>query len=201
MIAFGLAALFCMACGCNRVAEESASQAKAASTSVASATDAGPLANDRCVVPTPAAAPPAVPPGPALGCPVDPNPHTLQTVTVKFPDARAGAARVTAELARRPEDSERGLMYRTQMDEDRGMLFDLGVRQVHSFWMHNTCIPLDMLFIDDDGFIVGIAENVPTLNNAPRSVACPSTHVLEVNAGWSRRHGVRAGDRALLPGA
>jgi len=92
-------------------------------------------------------------------------------------------------------------MYRTSMAEDRGMLFDLGVRQVHTFWMHNTCIPLDMIFLDDDGFIVGIAENVPTLNDAPRSVPCPSTHVLEVNAGWSRRHGVRAGDRAVLPGA
>jgi uncharacterized protein len=159
--------------------------------------------NDRCVAPTPSAAPPPVAPGPAPGCPTDPSPHKLQTVTVQFPDARqeSGSARVTAELARRVQDSEKGLMYRTSMDEDRGMLFDLGVRQVHTFWMHNTCIPLDMLFIDDDGLVVGIVENAPTLNDATRSVPCPSTHVLEVNAGWSRRHGVRAGDRAVLPGA
>jgi len=191
------------ACACNRVAEEPASQAKTAPSSVAPAGDAAIRASDRCVAPTPSVAPPPVAPGPAPGCPTDPNPHTLQTVTVQFSDARDASTplRVTAELARRPQDSERGLMYRTSMAEDRGMLFDLGVRQVHTFWMHNTCIPLDMIFLDDDGFIVGIAENVPTLNDAPRSVPRPSTHVLEVNAGWSRRHGVRAGDRAVLPGA
>jgi uncharacterized membrane protein (UPF0127 family) len=124
-------------------------------------------------------------------------------VTVRFPEAgdAGGELRVVAELARRPQDSQKGLMYRTHMDEDHGMLFDLGVREPHTFWMHNTCIPLDMIFLDDDGLVVGIVENAPTLNDAQRSVPCPSTHVLEVNAGWSRRHGVRAGDRARLPGA
>jgi uncharacterized membrane protein (UPF0127 family) len=92
-------------------------------------------------------------------------------------------------------------MYRTSMPEDQGMLFDQGSREVQRFWMHNTCIPLDMLFIDDDGFIVGIAESVPTLNDRPRGVSCPSTYVLEVNAGWSRRHGIRAGMHVRLPGA
>jgi len=58
-----------------------------------------------------------------------------------------------------------------------------------------------MIFLDDDGLVVGVLENVPTLNDAPRSVPCPSTHVLEVNAGWSRRVGVRAGSHARLPGA
>ena len=92
-------------------------------------------------------------------------------------------------------------MYRTSMDDGLGMLFDLGKREVHTFWMHNTCIPLDMIFMDDDGFVVGIVENVPTLNDLPRSVPCASTYVLEVNAGWSRKAGVRAGSRARLPGA
>jgi uncharacterized membrane protein (UPF0127 family) len=85
------------------------------------------------------------------------------------------------------------------MDEDRGMLFFLGRREEHTFWMHNTCIPLDMLFIDHDGTIVGILEDVPTLNDDPRTVGRDSTHVLEVNAGWCRRHGVRVGQRLLLP--
>ena len=53
--------------------------------------------------------------------------------------------------------------------------------------------------IDDDGVIVGILENVPTLNDAPRTVGCPSSWVLETNAGWSRRHGVRAGQKMKLP--
>ncbi|HEX7602742.1 MAG TPA: DUF192 domain-containing protein, partial [Polyangiaceae bacterium] len=66
-------------------------------------------------------------------------------------------------------------------------------------WMHNTCISLDMMFIDEDGTIVGILENVPTLNDEARTVGCPSRYVLEVNGGWSRRHGVSAGQKAVIP--
>lgn len=126
-------------------------------------------------------------------------------MTVAFPDALgagdAGASKVhvEAELARTPQESERGLMFRTKMAEDHGMLFDLGDRREHAFWMHNTCLPLDMMFVDDDGTIVGVLENVPTLNDEERTVGCPSSWVLEVNAGWSRRHGVRAGQRLTLP--
>jgi hypothetical protein len=88
------------------------------------------------------------------------------------------------------------------MDEDAGMLFDFpGREQVQSFWMRNTCIPLDMLFITDDGFIAGILENVPTMNDASRSIPCPVRYVLEVNAGWTRKHGVRAGQIVELPKA
>jgi uncharacterized membrane protein (UPF0127 family) len=122
-------------------------------------------------------------------------------VTVQFPEATNGPATVAVELARTPADSERGLMYRTSMEPDHGMLFDLGVHGVHTFWMHDTCIPLDMLFIDDDGLVVGVLENVPPMNDDHRSVPCPSSHVLETNAGWARRVGVRAGMHARLPGA
>ena len=79
------------------------------------------------------------------------------------------------------------------------MLFDLGVRDDHKFWMHNTCIPLDLLYIDEDGLLVGIVENAPTLDDEARGVGCPSRWVLEVNAGWARRHGVAAGQRMSLP--
>jgi uncharacterized membrane protein (UPF0127 family) len=79
------------------------------------------------------------------------------------------------------------------------MLFSLTPREEHPFWMHNTCIPLDLLYIDEDGFIVGIIESAPTLNDAPRTVGCPSRYVLEVNAGWSRRHGVKAGQHMTIP--
>ena len=119
-------------------------------------------------------------------------------VHVTFPDA-AGVA-VDAELVASEHDTQRGLMYRKSMPEDRGMLFNLPLpREDHAFWMHNTCIPLDLLYVDDDGLIVGIVENAPTLNDAPRSVGCLSHYVLEVNAGWSRRHGVKAGQRMGLP--
>ena len=89
----------------------------------------------------------------------------------------------------------RGLMYRTELERDQGMLFVFPDQRPRSFWMKNTCIPLDMLFVDRHGTIVGILENVPTLNLESRGVPCPAAYVLEVNAGWTREHGVFAGQR------
>jgi uncharacterized membrane protein (UPF0127 family) len=116
---------------------------------------------------------------------------------VAFPDT--SGVGVEAEVARSAAETERGLMYRRSLADNHGMLFDLRVRGRHAFWMHNTCIPLDMIFMDEDGFIVGIVENAPTLDDGTREVGCPSRWVLEVNAGWSRRHGVRAGQHVVLP--
>lgn len=99
------------------------------------------------------------------------------------------------ELAESDPTRARGLMYRTALEQDQGMLFVFPDEQRRSFWMKNTCIPLDMLFIDRSGTIVGIVENVPTLNRVPRGVPCPAAYVLEVNAGWTREQGVFAGQR------
>jgi len=103
------------------------------------------------------------------------------------------------ELVSSQHDTMRGLMYRRSMPQDHGMLFDLRVRDDHQFWMHNTCISLDLLYIDEDGLIAGIVENAPTLDDTSRGVGCPSRYVLEVNAGWTRRHGVKAGQFVTLP--
>jgi uncharacterized membrane protein (UPF0127 family) len=111
---------------------------------------------------------------------------------VSFRDV-AGAPDLEAELMLDEIHQERGLMYRTKLAENHGMLFVWKRRSVHTFWMHNTCLPLDMLFIDADGFITGILENVPTMNDDGRSIPCPVSFVLEVNAGFCRRHGIRAG--------
>lgn len=94
-----------------------------------------------------------------------------------------------------PKTRERGLMYRTKLEEHAGMLFAWPSEEIRSFWMRNTCIPLDMLFLDKRAHIVGILEQVPTLNEASRSVPCPAAYVLEVNAGFCRRHGIRPGQR------
>jgi uncharacterized protein len=156
--------------------------------------------NARCIQATPSEAPAPVTAGPARGCPPDPEAghvSKLPVVRVGFPDA--GGIGVDAELVGSEHDSMRGLMYRKALGADRGMLFDLQVRDDHKFWMHNTCIPLDLLFVDEDGLLVGIVENAPTLDDQSRSVGCPSRWVLEVNAGWSRRHGVKAGQHMTLP--
>lgn len=84
-------------------------------------------------------------------------------------------------------------MYRTVLPEDHGMLFSWPNEQVRAFWMMNTCIPLDMMFIAADRTILGILEEVPVLNRASRSIPCPAAYVLEVNAGYSRRHGIKPG--------
>ena len=80
------------------------------------------------------------------------------------------------------------------------MLFTYPDDRVRTFWMKNTCIPLDMLFITKSGIVSGILEQVPTLNLAGRSVACPVAHVLELNAGWARAHGIVPGMKVTIEG-
>jgi uncharacterized membrane protein (UPF0127 family) len=118
---------------------------------------------------------------------------------VAFPESK-DAPRLEVELMLTSEHQERGLMFRRSLADDKGMLFAWSEPTVHSFWMHNTCIPLDMLFIDREGFVAGIIENVPTLNDDGRSIDCPVPYVLEVAAGWSRKHGVVAGQRVDIDG-
>jgi uncharacterized membrane protein (UPF0127 family) len=151
----------------------------------------------RCVIPLASVAGVA-PPAAGSRCPPDPlkSPPKLPRKAIAFPEAGVS---VDAEIASTPDESERGLMFRTKMGEEQGMFFVLEDRREQIFWMHNTCIPLDMLFIDEDGTIVGVVENAPVLNDDPRSVACSSRFVLEVNAGWVRRHGVRPGQKVALP--
>lgn len=154
----------------------------------------------RCVAPTPKEAPPIPPHASAAACPPDPDGplRPLPTRTVRFLDVDAGPS-LEVEMAAAPSEVERGLMYRRSMPEDHGMLFRMSERKVQTFWMHNTCTPLDMLFVDSDGVVVGIVESATPLTDDPRSVGCPSAWVLEVNAGWCRRHGVAPGQRLALP--
>ncbi|HEY4102468.1 MAG TPA: DUF192 domain-containing protein [Polyangiaceae bacterium] len=145
----------------------------------------------KCVVPL--AEEPARRAPNALHCPADPDhPAELAHGYVVFADA-PGSPRLNVELARSEPEKERGLMYRTKMPDDQGMLFSWNNEEPRRFWMHNTCIPLDMMFIARDGTISGILEQVPTLNDEARGVPCPDAYVLEVNAGWSRAHGIKPG--------
>jgi uncharacterized protein len=153
----------------------------------------------RCIAPTPAEGPPIPPVASLAACPKDPDGiPKAGTGQVTFPEA-PGVPKVDVELATTEREITRGLMYRRSMPEEHGMLFHLDERREHTFWMHNTCMPLDMLFIDEDGTIVGIVEAATPLTDSSRTVGCPSVFVLEVNAGWSRRHGVRAGQKVGIP--
>jgi uncharacterized membrane protein (UPF0127 family) len=149
-----------------------------------------------CVVPLPTL--PPVEASPAASCPADPDgPPALPRGRVRFP-AAPGAPSVDVEIARTGDHRQRGLMYRTELGSDSGMLFSWPSEAYRSFWMRNTCIPLDMLFIALDGTIVGILEQVPTLDDSPRRVPCPAAHVLEVNAGYVRAHGIEPGQRVAI---
>jgi uncharacterized membrane protein (UPF0127 family) len=84
------------------------------------------------------------------------------------------------------------------MPEQAGMLFAWNEERIRSFWMRNTCISLDLLFISANQTIAGVLEQVPTLNDAPRSIPCPAAYVLELNAGWVRAHQVRPGQKVKI---
>jgi uncharacterized membrane protein (UPF0127 family) len=167
-------------------------------TTASATTTAPPVTNvgGHCIAPLAQAAP-AIPAAAGNACPADPQGRfKLARAQVTIPEAKAS---VDAELAKSSAEGERGLMFRKQMGEDEGMLFYIDEKKVQTFWMHNTCIPLDMLFIDDDGTLVGVVESAPVLDDGVREVDCPSRYVLEVNAGWTRRHGVKPGQRVVLP--
>src|SRR2546430_340539 len=114
--------------------------------------------------------------------------------------AAGGRAEVAVEVAATPEAQARGLMYRRALADGRGMLFVFPAEAPHEFWMKNTFIPLDMIFIGADGRIVGIHANATPLSTAPLGVERPSRYVLEVPGGWAARQGVAAGDRVELRG-
>jgi uncharacterized membrane protein (UPF0127 family) len=107
---------------------------------------------------------------------------------------------VKVEVADEMHERQRGLMFREHMDADAGMIFLFERPQQLSFWMHNTLLPLDMIFIRADMTILGVVENATPRTDDPRQVPGMSQYVLEVNAGYAQRHGVRAGQRVRFEG-
>jgi len=123
-------------------------------------------------------------------------------IKVFFPDGKS----VTAELAVTEEERARGLMFREKVQPDQGMLFVFEREDVHAFWMKNTLVPLDMLWLDSDRRIVHIAADVPPCLADPcpsYGPGSPARYVLELRAGEAARHWLRAGDRLqfVLPEA
>jgi len=109
-------------------------------------------------------------------------------------DTEGGAQRFTVELAVTPEEQAQGLMFRRAMPADAGMLFDFGGTRPATFWMKNTLIPLDMLFIASDGRIADIHERAVPLSEAMIESKVPVRAVLELNGGTVARLGIHAGD-------
>ena len=105
------------------------------------------------------------------------------------------AHRFTVEVARSPQEQAQGLMFRQSLADDRGMLFLYDEAQPASFWMKNTYIPLDMIFVRPDRRIARIAENTVPLSLDPVPSLEPVSAVLEIRGGLASELGIRAGDK------
>lgn len=103
-------------------------------------------------------------------------------------------SRINIEVADNEAEKEQGLMYRDSMAEDNGMLFLMGIEEMQAFWMKNTIISLDILFVDSERRIVSIHENCTpySLDHIPSGK--PALYIVEVNAGYTGKYGIQVGD-------
>ena len=131
---------------------------------------------------------------PAEGPVAESSPAGLQQVPLTIESA-SGTHRFTVEVARSPEEQANGLMHRQSLAPDRGMLFPYAPPQPVAFWMKNTLIPLDMIFIRADGTIARIAANTVPMSLDPVPSLEPVAAVLELAGGRAAELGIREGDR------
>ena len=128
----------------------------------------------------------------ASGCAADPPAPSVMQISIM---TSGGPKLFTVELASDPQSQERGLMYRRQLAPDSGMLFVFPKEANLAFWMKNTLLSLDMLFIRSDGSISTIEPNTVPLSTSPIASTEPVLAVLELNAGRAHVLGIRPGDR------
>jgi uncharacterized membrane protein (UPF0127 family) len=124
------------------------------------------------------------------------RPAGVQTLEIA---SKTGVHAFTVELADNDAEREKGLMYRKELPEGRGMLFDFHQEAPVGFWMENTYISLDMIFIRGDGSILRIAENTEPLSTRIIPSGGPVRAVLEVIGGTARKMGIAPGDRVASP--
>ncbi|MBR0797618.1 DUF192 domain-containing protein [Bradyrhizobium jicamae] len=112
---------------------------------------------------------------------------------------KSGVHVFSVEMATTEEEKETGLMYRKELADSKGMLFDFSPEQEVSMWMKNTYLSLDMIFIRADGRILRIAENTEPMSTRIIPSRGLARGVLEVVAGTAQKYGIRPGDRVAHP--
>lgn len=127
--------------------------------------------------------------------PIPDPPHLPEHGPKVYLAGDKGEVAVAVEVVATEPRIERGLMYRQHLPPDQGMLFLLDVEKDWAFWMRNTLIPLDMIFIAHDLTIAGIVQNAEPQTETLRRVGKPARYVLEVNGGFTAAHGVTAGGK------
>ncbi len=130
----------------------------------------------------------------AVGTLASPRPAAAQDRAQTLPSIRltAGIHKIDAEVARTPQQQQIGLMHRSSMPANSGMLFVFDEKAQRCFWMRNTLIPLQIAFIDDDGRIVNV-EEMKALDESNHCAARPVRYALEMNTGWFDKRGLKAG--------
>lgn len=147
----------------------------------------------------PSAASPA--PAPAAAPTKQRNPRLDEVAEVILLPAGREAVRVEAEVARRPADRARGLMFRRALPEGEGMLFLFERSDRHAFYMKNTYVALDLIHLDvveGEGRVVGVLEDMRPHDERSRRIDEPSWAVLEVPSRFCRRHGITAGTPVVI---
>lgn len=137
---------------------------------------------------------------PALGCDDKPAPHPEPVAapapkprpTVIFETAK-GPVPVVVDVADTDAKRTRGLMYVESLERGRGMVFLMPSERIQTFWMKNTLIPLDMIFVDSKMKVVGVVAQAEPRTLVPRSVDLPSRYVVEVKGGYAAEVGITAG--------
>ncbi len=136
---------------------------------------------------------------PSVESPAVVEPETSQLPTLTIINSLGERVPVQVEIADTPEERQTGLMGRTALAEDAGMLFVFDEEQTLSFWMKDTLIPLSIAYINAEGRIVDIQDMQP-LDETPHPSAEPALYALEVNQGFFLERGVMVGNQVELPG-
>lgn len=124
----------------------------------------------------------------------------LPKAKVTLTDAFKGTHVVEVEVCANAASRTRGMMWRTSLEQGKGMLFIFANEQPLSFWMRNTLIPLDMIFIAKDLKVTGIVSQAEPKTLTSRGVNTPSLYVLEVPGGWADKAGIKVGGEVKLEG-
>jgi uncharacterized membrane protein (UPF0127 family) len=137
-----------------------------------------------------------------LGCAANPGcrEEADRPPEVVLQNFRGQPVRVRVEVADSPRERQLGLMHRKRLAADAGMLFIYPFESPQYFWMKDTYIPLDLLFIGTNLLVVGIVENTTPLSLERLQVDTPSRFILEVNAGFCKKHGIQEGSRVRFSG-
>ena len=131
------------------------------------------------------------------------NPTKVQAEDITYEsseiwiESAVGQHHFIVEIARTYDQRQRGLMFRSELPQDTGMLFHFGKETKLAMWMKNTFISLDMLFINKHGIIHRVVENTTPLSLQTIPGGAPTMVVVELNAGVTRRLGINAGDKVV----